>query len=185
MIKHAFLMSFALGVALVGFSKSSHAVIVESGIPAIFSFDTSGVGAVSLTQFSYSCPTSCGAQIDPNYLAAGASFDLEFGSTAGSDNLGTLTSTNTFGFAVNNLGSGITTPIAVPMSASEIFVSVLFVDDIFGIDIFGVSGIGFNLSGVLVNSPSAIPLPAALPLFAGGLGLMGLLGWRKKLAATA
>lgn len=30
-----------------------------------------------------------------------------------------------------------------------------------------------------------IPVPAALPLFAGGLGLLGLLGWRRKRQATA
>ena len=32
---------------------------------------------------------------------------------------------------------------------------------------------------------SAVPLPAALPLFGGALGLMGLLGWRRKRMATA
>ena len=32
---------------------------------------------------------------------------------------------------------------------------------------------------------AATPLPAALPLFAGGLGLMGLLGWRRKRKAAA
>ena len=32
---------------------------------------------------------------------------------------------------------------------------------------------------------SPVPLPAALPLFAGGLGLMGLMGWRKKRTAAA
>ena len=31
---------------------------------------------------------------------------------------------------------------------------------------------------------SQTPLPAALPLFAGGLGVMGLLGWRKKRKAA-
>jgi hypothetical protein len=36
---------------------------------------------------------------------------------------------------------------------------------------------GTTCQGVGTN---ATPLPAALPLFAGGLGAMGLLGWRRK-----
>jgi hypothetical protein len=34
-------------------------------------------------------------------------------------------------------------------------------------------------------SPAATPLPAALPLFATGLGALGLLGWRRKRKARA
>jgi hypothetical protein len=33
--------------------------------------------------------------------------------------------------------------------------------------------------------PSETPLPAALPLFVGGLGAMGLLGWRRKMKAAS
>jgi hypothetical protein len=33
--------------------------------------------------------------------------------------------------------------------------------------------------------PSTVPLPAALPLFASGLGALGLLGWRRKRKAQA
>lgn len=40
--------------------------------------------------------------------------------------------------------------------------------------------IAFSLTPV-----SATPLPGALPLFAGGLGAMGLLGWRRKRKNTA
>ena len=38
-----------------------------------------------------------------------------------------------------------------------------------------------------VSGPSAVPLPAALPLYGTGLGLMGLFGWwrRRKAAAAA
>ena len=32
---------------------------------------------------------------------------------------------------------------------------------------------------------SQVPLPAALPLFATGLGALGLLGWRRKRKAQA
>ena len=32
---------------------------------------------------------------------------------------------------------------------------------------------------------AVVPLPASLPLFAGGLGLLGLLGWRKRRKAVA
>ena len=34
--------------------------------------------------------------------------------------------------------------------------------------------------GVPIIPPSPTPLPASLPLFAAGLGVMGLLGWRRK-----
>lgn len=34
--------------------------------------------------------------------------------------------------------------------------------------------------GISPTSPSGVPLPAALPLFASGLGAMGLLAWRRK-----
>jgi len=46
---------------------------------------------------------------------------------------------------------------------------------------------GVNLEGSLSVSttPSAVPLPAALPLFATGLAGLGLLGWRRKKKAAA
>jgi len=37
-----------------------------------------------------------------------------------------------------------------------------------------------NTGAILVSVNAATPLPAALPLFAGGLGALGLLGWRRK-----
>lgn len=35
------------------------------------------------------------------------------------------------------------------------------------------------------GSPSVVPLPAALPLYAAGMGLMGLMGWRKRRKSAA
>ena len=38
-----------------------------------------------------------------------------------------------------------------------------------------------DLSGVGIEATvTPVPLPAALPMFAGGIGLLGLLGWRRK-----
>jgi hypothetical protein len=52
---------------------------------------------------------------------------------------------------------------------------------------FDPSGYSFIFSDGVGNGPaaSATPLPAALPLFATGLGAMGLLGWRRKRKAQA
>ena len=38
----------------------------------------------------------------------------------------------------------------------------------------------FTLDSLTLNGPATTPLPAALPLFATGLGALGLLGWRRK-----
>jgi hypothetical protein len=47
----------------------------------------------------------------------------------------------------------------------------------------------FDNSGAILVSVTgdfgAVPIPAALPLFATGLGLMGLLGWRRRRKATS
>ena len=39
---------------------------------------------------------------------------------------------------------------------------------------------GGSFDTVLTLTPLAAPLPGALPLFATGLGALGLLGWRRK-----
>jgi hypothetical protein len=46
---------------------------------------------------------------------------------------------------------------------------------------------GFDLTNnaITLSAPAATPLPAAFPLFATGLGAMGLLGWRRKRKNTA
>jgi len=42
-----------------------------------------------------------------------------------------------------------------------------------------------STGGDLLSSSVATPLPAALPLFASGLGALGLLGWRRKRKSAA
>ena len=40
------------------------------------------------------------------------------------------------------------------------------------------------VSGSITPVASSVPIPAAFPLFAGGLGLLGLFGWRRKRMAA-
>lgn len=44
----------------------------------------------------------------------------------------------------------------------------------------GVVEIDTGLTGNFTGPVASTPIPAALPLFAGGLGALGLLGWRRK-----
>jgi hypothetical protein len=52
---------------------------------------------------------------------------------------------------------------------------------------FGDSAPGgyiFDTNGGLSITPAATPLPTTLPLLATGLGVLGLVGWRRKWKAT-
>lgn len=61
-----------------------------------------------------------------------------------------------------------------------------FIDPIITFDpSFDLSGYTLEFSAGIQNSAAATPLPAALPLFASGLGALGLLGWRRKRKVAA
>ena len=62
--------------------------------------------------------------------------------------------------------------------------------------IAGVGGNGYGwiannefstlaFDNTMLNSVSAVPLPAALPLYGAGLAIMGFFGWRRKRPAVA
>lgn len=66
-----------------------------------------------------------------------------------------------------------------------------YIGDSLGIELDGQAAggsgqVNWDLVTLNFEAPlSATPLPAALPLFVGGLGLMGLFGWRRKQKAQA
>lgn len=49
---------------------------------------------------------------------------------------------------------------------------------------FDIGGNGFIQGSFTDGSISSVPIPAAFPLFAGGLSLLGLFGWRRKQMAA-
>ena len=63
-------------------------------------------------------------------------------------------------------------------------------DNYFTVTVQNISCDCNNPTGLLVSTPefaapTATPLPAALPLFATGLGALGVFGWRRKKKAAA
>ena len=155
-----------------------------------------------------SATTSAGAEV----RASSDLFGQAIGSVLITDAAGAITCSSTFlglGTCGSKVQGGISsTSVLVPLNVSVQL--ALFIDVSAGGGSIGTSGsadfsnsldlpIGsdvFNLApGVMVNSDdlgivdnrfdSATPLPAALPLFATGLGALGLLGWRRKRKAAA
>jgi hypothetical protein len=59
-----------------------------------------------------------------------------------------------------------------------------FIDPMFFVDLADPTGFSITLSDGIGNA-TATPLPAALPLFATGLGALALLGWRRKRVARS
>ena len=80
----------------------------------------------------------------------------------------------------------------VGFAATGSVVNILFLGDPSHNDPFGIGNWDFAIDNLAFNQDTvggdngggATPLPAALPLFATGLGGLGLLGWRRKKKAA-
>lgn len=127
------------------------------------------------------------------YYADGATLSFlstgSLGVTLSSLDLGAWPNTNrSLGFLVTDLAtntevfntgllvvSGLVRSSFSPNLFSNIGLQITFFGDFFN---GGVDNVVYSAGGSTV-----VPLPAALPLMAGGLGLLGLMGWRRKRAA--
>jgi len=100
-------------------------------------------------------------------------------------------------FSPNGGGNGFVGPLTFRISGTGLtlddFAELSSGGDVaafFALDIFsGTTGnTGLVDCCVGQSTPfqvSTVPLPAALPLFAGGLGVMGVIGWRRRRKAAA
>lgn len=129
--------------------------------------------------------------------ALGANFNgfiipTQFSFTGGPLTINNLDSTNySFDVQTSNTGAIIGWTILASISSSffNITVATSNSSDLtssLGPTTFMSASNGFSPGTWSVSDPpSNTPLPAALPLFAGGLGALGLLGWRRKRKAAA
>lgn len=126
-------------------------------------------------------------------LAFGSSITLDFGSSLSPTSVQLIFTIDDIApafadIAVSNDNSSFTnlgntgdangTPGSVSFGVNVPFRYVRVTDDGLGDPRFPT--LGFDLDAV--GRTTAVPLPAALPLFASGLGVLGLLGWRRRRA---
>ena len=120
----------------------------------------------SITEQTYA--TTCAGPLNPGCPASDAF------------TMGNLLSSTTF----TSAGSSTTKYAAIPVNLAAPYVTTL----VYTIDMPGgaykeaSASIDLSSSSTIVGrgGQNPAPLPAALPLFATGLGAMGLLGWRRK-----
>lgn len=124
---------------------------------------------------------------------------VDFSFTSPSETGGIVTGTTTGQFTSNLLGTGLDQLAIVWDSAAvfdfggaslELVLADLVIEETAGGNFFsGFFPTGFGIvQGAFTllagdgsaDAPSAVPVPAALPLFGTGLVLMGFLSWRKK-----
>jgi hypothetical protein len=113
-----------------------------------------------------------------------------------SDGVQTITNTTplyTSSILLSTNGSGVPTRWVIDLSFTSTFTGII-ADSLccstYGSPVLSFTDIGYiasddygltqSTAGTWNVTTSGTPLPAALPLFAGGLGAMGLLGWRRK-----
>jgi len=109
----------------------------------------------------------------------------------------TKTSANFYAIDLGTNGTGIPNAWAIVLSANSSASSPIISSDSTCCSTYGSPVLSFTDIGYMSNTdygltvstagtwavtttPTTTPLPATLPLFAGGLGAMGLLGWRRK-----
>jgi hypothetical protein len=104
---------------------------------------------------------------------------------------GSPDSYNTLSFYGSNNGTGtplfsITGSSLLIQTYGHDLVTFLDLDGFFNSVLLSSTGYSFEFANLTAyDPPSTVPLPAALPLFATGLGALGLLGWRRKRKAAA
>ena len=121
-------------------------------------------------------------------LIAGHTYTISYTSILQGFPTGSSTPTSNYSVGLgSSVFSETSTPTVTPVSISFleattqldallIFTSITNIDNVHGPVLSDIT---------VTDTGAAVPLPAALPLFVGGLGVLGVLGWRRKRKAAA
>ena len=150
----------------IGLVNNTGAILTQVTITApsnigVFGFDSDGIG--SNASVAYCVGAACGVQ--------------QYGTPNGSDNTGyggPIGFFDTFSFGD---GTSATNDTAILHLVGGLAIG--------GTTWFSLEEPLAACQGQLCLSVPPVPLPGALPLFATGLGALGLLGWRRKRKAAA
>jgi hypothetical protein len=135
----------------------------------------------------------------PDDVTGSFTFDASDGATGTQSNVMITVTGTEFAGTYTELAATAafnTRTITAVDSSTSVTVQVVFQDALdVNPDPLSSSGLGFTgefpgtsydfTSGDAVIATNTTPIPPALPLFAAGLGAMGLLGWRRKRKAQA
>ncbi len=193
-MKFAVYAAAFFAVSICGFQANALTVSATSSVT--FEFDVTvwpQPTDLSTGTFGNNSVVSCFNTPDP-CLAFGKSIRLNVSNTIGGDELGSRTMTNTTSiYGTTGYGGGIfgAVPLVVP-NTSLLYITFAYVDDDYDVEFFtnlrGYAAVGLPVITSLVDGKivsSVVPLPAALPLFGSALGVLGLLGWRRKRIVAA
>lgn len=166
---------FVTGADL-GSSSQATLNVNQDGSDVVFSLLNNSVGHITAIGFTYGGTAPVAADLT-NESVDNVAF---FGDGFGLQGLGGPWGPFTFGvqFQRNNAGGG-------RLSTGETAI-VRIADTSLGLFDFASLRTGIHIQGLSGNpdstkyTPSVVPVPAALPLLAVGLGLLGVLGYRRR-----
>jgi hypothetical protein len=148
--------------------------------PYAFNTGSGPDGSAAATNAPYSVLGAVGGSSSATYNVNSSSFTLLWGSPDPYNHVAFFSGSNGTGMNLGEFaGNGLS---CFTSSCGDT-----------GFDLVAFEATGGNIGSVVLTddvsaafefgfnpSPAATPLPAALPLFATGLGALGLLGWRRK-----
>jgi hypothetical protein len=149
---------------------------LQSQISATNTDSTTHTATVTVSDSGFTAPTAppgsllLQTSISGSVGISGTNGDnlLSFTGSVAGDTLSLSPNVTTSNSTFSDTADLLIASLAAPFAMGEVF------------DITLGAGATVSFTGTTELTPAAAPLPAALPLFATGLGALGLLGWRRK-----